>query len=163
MSMIAVQFRSIVLRPTLAALGKVDIRLDSKAAENLLFGTACQESQLGKYLAQYPKGPALGVFQMEPATLNDLLHWLASTEPRRKLLDAALKLSFSGMSVTEQLPGNLYLSAALARINYWRKPFSMPDQSDLSGLSIVWKKWWNTELGAGTTDQWIANYRKFDR
>lgn len=38
----------------------------SEEAENLLMGTAAQESALGEYIRQLGNGPALGIFQMEP-------------------------------------------------------------------------------------------------
>ena len=55
----ASELRQYVIRPTLKA-----INLWSIAAENLLLGTAAQESQLGHYLTQV-KGPALGIYQIE--------------------------------------------------------------------------------------------------
>jgi hypothetical protein len=48
--------RQYVIRPTLQRLG-----LWSLAAENLLLGTAAQESKLGYYLHQL-EGPALGLY-----------------------------------------------------------------------------------------------------
>jgi hypothetical protein len=62
------QLRHYVVRPTLRRLG-----LWSKSAENLLMGTAAQESHLGTYLHQVGGGPAKGIFQMEPATERDLI------------------------------------------------------------------------------------------
>lgn len=59
------QFRSLILR----VLTNVDPALCSDAAVNLLLGTAAQESEFGKYIRQI-RGPALGVFQMEPATFD---------------------------------------------------------------------------------------------
>ncbi|KAF0118141.1 MAG: hypothetical protein FD149_866 [Rhodospirillaceae bacterium] len=60
-------FVTTVIRPTLLHLG-----LHSPAAEALLLGTAIQESRLGTYLRQTGGGPALGVYQMEPATHEDI-------------------------------------------------------------------------------------------
>ena len=61
------QFTKHIIRPALEA-----IDLYSKAAEELLLGTAIQESRL-VYLKQIGGGPALGLFQMEPATELDLV------------------------------------------------------------------------------------------
>ncbi|HEV2650775.1 MAG TPA: hypothetical protein VGU69_05935, partial [Rhizomicrobium sp.] len=57
------QLANVVVRPTLARLGLND----GPVALNLLLGTAAQESG-GTYLAQYPTGPALGLWQIEPNT-----------------------------------------------------------------------------------------------
>ena len=43
------------------------VNLYSDAAVDLLMLTAAQESACGKYIRQLGNGPALGIFQMEPA------------------------------------------------------------------------------------------------
>ena len=60
------QFRANIVRPTLEAIGA-----HSRAAEDLVLGTALQESNL-HYLRQLNEGPARGVYQMEPATYDDI-------------------------------------------------------------------------------------------
>ncbi|WP_328286209.1 hypothetical protein [Kozakia baliensis] len=59
------QFKHLIVVPTLAALG-----LGSPSAVNLVTGTALAESR-GAYLRQINGGPALGFWQMEPATHDD--------------------------------------------------------------------------------------------
>ena len=54
-----------VVEPGLSAIG-----LDSQAARELLLGTALQETGLRNI--QQVGGPALGYFQMEPATHDDI-------------------------------------------------------------------------------------------
>ena len=63
----AEQLRKDIVRPAIEKIG-----LWSQEAEDLLIGTAAQESHLGTYLRQLGDGPALGIFQMEPATHNDI-------------------------------------------------------------------------------------------
>ena len=60
------QFRANIIRPVLLVIGG-----ESRAAENLILGTALQESNL-RYLRQLGDGPARGVYQMEPATHDDI-------------------------------------------------------------------------------------------
>ena len=60
------EFLEQVIRPALQA-----IDLDSLAAEQLLLATALQESDL-RNTVQMGGGPALGYFQMEPATHDDI-------------------------------------------------------------------------------------------
>jgi hypothetical protein len=55
--------------PVLRQLGLDEYRM--QAAEELLLGTALQESGL-IYRRQLNNGPALGLFQMEPATHDDI-------------------------------------------------------------------------------------------
>ena len=70
------QFLKYVITPTLA-----DLDMYSPAAAMLLLGTAVTESNL-EYLRQLPDGPALSVYQIEPATARDVLYarryWLGS-------------------------------------------------------------------------------------
>ena len=56
------QFREEVVRPVLQ-----DLKMYSPVAENLIMGTAAQESGF-TYIKQLGGGPALGMFQVEPAT-----------------------------------------------------------------------------------------------
>ena len=59
-------FLAYVVRPSLESIG-----LWSEAAERLLLGTAIAESQL-TWLRQHGGGPARGVYQIEPATHDDI-------------------------------------------------------------------------------------------
>ena len=56
-----------VIKPALTLLD-----MESPAAEALMLGTVAQESHCGRYLHQLGKGPALGIFQMEPTTYRDI-------------------------------------------------------------------------------------------
>lgn len=67
--------RDLIIRPTLVEMGHY-----SPAAEALLLGTAAHESHGGRYLSQI-RGPARGIYQMEPATHDDL--WRHYLPPRR--------------------------------------------------------------------------------
>ena len=62
----ATQIRSMVIRPALSK-----INLWSPSAEELVLGTAIVESGL-TYIRQWGDGPALGLWQVEPSTRNDL-------------------------------------------------------------------------------------------
>ena len=64
--MLASQILSLVIRPALSK-----INLWSHSAEELVLGTAIVESGL-TYIRQWDDGPALGLWQVEPSTQNDL-------------------------------------------------------------------------------------------
>ena len=132
-----------------------EINLYSKDAVNLLMGTAAQESHLGHYIRQI-KGPALGVFQMEPNTFNDIkCNYLSYKED---LLILIFKTCECEM-YSESLIWNLKLAICFARIHYLRVPKALP--CDLEGYAAYWKKYYNTYLGAGTTEEFIKNYKKY--
>lgn len=130
--------------------------LYSTDATELLMGTAAQESHLGTYIRQLGNGPARGIFQCEPATERDI--WDNFLKYR-----ASVKESI--WMITEHkgwgpwLQWDLAYQILIARCHYLRKTGSIP--SDLAGQAGYWKKHYNTYLGAGTVDEYIANYEKY--
>ena len=156
MTILAEDLRELVVRPVLAAMARAQPGIDSPAAVELLMGTAAHESLLGKYLRQHP-GPARGIYQIEPDTYHDLERWL---ETRPRLREAVMEWASPQVSPGAQIAGNLYFATAVARANYWRKPFTMPYNPDLPTQARTWKRWWNTTAGKGTVEQYIRHYRE---
>jgi len=142
-----------VIRPVLKDLG-----LWSVPAEQLVLGTACQESECGRWLHQLGAGPALGIYQMEPATHNDI--WDNFLEYKPDLVEKLKRFHINLAEDTEcELMGNLYYATAMCRVNYLRMPGAIPDY--LGGQAQYWKTFWNTELGAGTIQEYIDNWNRF--
>ncbi len=149
------QLRQLVVRPALKAIG-----LWSEAAENLVMGTAAQESGL-THIHQLGAGPAVGLFQMEPATYHDIWNrWLAGQpEIRKKLLKiAGLPEDSIGEPDVNLMAGNLYFAAAMCRIFYRRIQAPLPAADDVPGLAAYWKKYYNTAKGKGTPQQFVSNW-----
>ena len=150
------QVRQLVLRPALRDLG-----LWSSSAEELLVGTGLVES-LFTHLRQLPEGPALGFWQMEPATHADLwVNWLCfRPELAETLLEempgappgAALKtaLGEGWRPPSALLATNLRYAAMAARLHYRRVTKPLPAADDVDGMAHYWKAHWNTERGRGT-------------
>jgi hypothetical protein len=146
-----IQLRRLVIRPVAEFL-----EMDSVAAQNLLIGTALVESGL-RHLEQLGGGPALGVYQMEPATHDDIWRtWLA----HRPKIRAEVRTWRIGGRGASEMAGNLYYATAMARVHYWRDPQPLPDATDIRGLGEYWKRVWNTEQGAGTVERFVDVYRK---
>lgn len=145
------QLRDLVIYPILDML-QLDKNDDGKAACQLLLGTAMQESGL-HYLSQI-SGPALGLWQMEPATFEYLSDWIRA----RPQLDS--RLGDLAFLEHEQLAGNLYLACAYARFKYYSIPAPLPSFDDIEAQAAYYKQWYNTPLGAATTDQYLANWKK---
>lgn len=133
-----------------------EIDLYSIEAVNLLLGTAAQESQMGHYIRQLFHGPALGIFQMEPATFSDHLTYL-NRNPRLK--EKVLKAAGVTELTAEQLEWNIALAICMARVHYYRKPALLP--STIEEMAAYWKKHYNTYLGKGTEEEFIVNYKKY--
>lgn len=143
------QFCQYVIEPALKEIG-----LYSKGAEQLLLGTCCAESKLGTYLHQV-RGPALGVFQMEPNTHADI--WENYLRYRPDLKETIRELVPLAMWDTEEdrvhhetLIYDLKYAAVMARLKYRRSPKAIPPVDDWNGFASIWKSVYNSQLGAGT-------------
>ena len=146
------ELRALVIAPVCNYLG-----LGGVVVEELLLATAMQESQCGAHLRQVG-GPALGVWQMEPRTHDDIWeNFLAFRVPLAAKISTFL---FTGLPRVEQLVGNLYYSCAMARVQYYRSPRPLPPAGDLEAQAAYYKIIYNTALGAATTAQYLANARR---
>ena len=151
----AKQLRELIIRPTLHALG-----MWSKPAEDLMLGTACQESHCGEYIRQLGCSGtigAFGVWQMEIATARDIYDNYLRYRPELKA--AVEHLRGAGQSIQDALISNLAYACALARIKYRRDPAAIP--SDLRGQAEMWKRVYNTATGKGTIDEYMTNWARY--
>lgn len=152
------QFRSLVVEPTLQCIDKVIPY--SEEAVDLLMMTAAHESNGCSYIKQI-NGPALGVYQMEPATEDDI--WTSFLSFNTEIEDTMLYLlGDRGMgypSVSEALITNLLYATAMARIHYYRVPEALP--STLEGLAAYAKKYYNTELGKATAEDYLKAFKRW--
>ncbi|MBF0165084.1 MAG: hypothetical protein HQM01_11385 [Magnetococcales bacterium] len=144
------QLREQIIRPTLQRL-----ILWSEAAEELVLGTAIQESGL-RFVRQLGSGPARGLWQMEPATHDDL--WLNYLHSRTKL--ALNILGPYPKPDPGRLVWDLTYSCAMCRVHYLRCPQELPSAGDIKAQAAYWKKFYNTPLGAGTVEQYLANWHR---
>ena len=127
-----------IVEPALVAIG-----LNTAAGLNLVTGTALAESG-AQYLVQTGGGPALGIFQMEPATEQDI--WTNFLEYNPSMA-AHVRAILSPGKTTPQLVWNLIYAAAMCRIKYWRAPSELPVYNDAQGMAAYHKVVYNTVLG----------------
>lgn len=128
------------------------VPLNGPEAIELLMGTAAQESRLGFYIEQLV-GPAEGIFQIEPATAHDI-------ETRiREPLRSWVRGYRDDEPIKWALKARLDYGIAMCRLKYFMCPGALP--SDLAGQAAYWKKYYNTPLGKGTTEEYIKNYKKY--
>lgn len=145
----AKQFHELVVRPALAPL---PAEYATVAAEQLVMGTAAVESKL-RWLRQLPRGPALGLFQMEPLTFRDIRDRFLQGRP-------GLSRAFSQAAVAlrpepDELCWNLRLAALCCRLRYVMSPRALPQAHDVGGLAHEWKATYNTALGAGKVEDFV--------
>lgn len=135
-----------------------EVDLYNENAVYLILGTAAQESGFGKYIKQLGNGPALGIFQMEPNTFNDIIeNWLKyKNDLYHEIL---LTLGHNNMLDPDVMRWNLKAAIIMTRLHYRRVKAPLP--TDLNGYAEYWKKYYNTYLGAGTVEEFIHNYKKY--
>ncbi len=150
-------FRELIIDPTLK---KMD--LYSPVSSNLILGTAIQESRL-HHLKQI-NGPALGLYQVEPATHHDL--YVNYINNKRHVAGRLNRINFRALMNNwdtwpndELLITNLEYATAICRLIYFRRPEALPDDpNDIESLGKYWKKHYNTISGAGTVSQFNRSY-----
>ncbi len=124
------------------------------------FGGSAAKPQLGHYLKQI-NGPALGVYQIEPATHEDL--WLNYLDYREELATTVRNLASQqnvGIPVDNELITNLAYATAIARLIYYRVPEAMPsDPNDIEALARYYKQYYNTPEGKATEQEFMDNYQ----
>jgi len=155
------QFRVLIVRPALKYL-EPQIPY-SRVAEDLLVGTAMQESLL-TYVHQVGGGPALGIFQMEPITHRDLrVNYLGYRPDLYKKINMLAASRWNGPVPADEMIANVTYAAAMCRAHYWRDKMPLPDEGDIHGLGKMWKVVYNTGLGKGSIDEFIHNYSKLEK
>ena len=156
------QLRSLIIQPVLRAMS-----LYSQEAEDLLAGTCAAETN-GDYLIQKSDlDPlesmkqnvfALGIYQMEPRTHDDL--WKNYLPSHPKIVNDLMQICmFSKKPTSSMLVYNLYYATAMARVFYLRCPDPIPATLELQ--SIYYKTHWNTSEGKSTPQHYVTNYNNF--
>jgi hypothetical protein len=147
------QLREHIIVPSLSKL-----RLYSKDAEELLVFTCAVETNGGEFLHQVG-GPALGIYQCEPATYHDM--WRNYIMARH---DITMKLSMNfrvtGWPDENLLVTDLAYATAMARIHYLRVPEPLPSGGDVEGMWKYYKQHYNTPLGSSTKSKSIEAYKR---
>lgn len=153
------QFRELVVRPVLKDLG-----MWSQAAEDIMVGTAVQESRL-TYLEQHGNGPAKGVYQIELPTAKDVLvRYLRTREDLMDKFWVAVAIDpdmdIDNEILLSKLTSDLAFATAVARVKYYMQPEPLPDAGDIEGYARYWKQYYNTHQGKGTVEEFTNNYRE---
>lgn len=129
----------------------------SRDASYLVWGTGAHEGLGFTKRRQMGGGPALGVFQMEPATFQDIITNYLSYRPR--IADKVKKVCGINDFHVNALLTNDKLAICMCRIKYLRAPGLLPDT--LSGMASYWKRYYNTSEGKGTEEEFIENYIRY--
>jgi len=151
-----IQFRDEVLVPVLKEFD--DYNFYSQSAVNILMGTVAAESS-GSHFAEYVqqiRGPAVSIFQIEPATLKDIEENYLKYRPGLKARIAAYIAESEPLE--QQVKWNMALAIIMARLHYRRVPKPLPHHEDVEGLAAYYKEHYNTVYGKSSTEKFIALY-----
>ena len=145
------QFQDNVLVPTLKKLN-----LHSEHSVRLLTMIIAHESMKGHYIVQ-TVGPAKGIYQMEPATHDDIIKWLKAKKP--ELYKQIIAMGDNEPSAMKMVT-DLDYATAMARAFFLRFPEALPTGSD-SQLASYAKKFWNTYKGKATPSDYLKAYQSW--
>lgn len=128
---------------------------DKKGFISLIIETAATESFFGKEITQR-RGPALGVFQMEPATYTCIQdNYLKYNNSIRLYI---LGYKDRSLSNIDNLKTNIPYQTAYAITLYAR--YGAHEIEDLSSINVraqIYKQIWNTYKGSGSVEKFLAD------
>tara|TARA_Y100001938_G_scaffold148890_1_gene233919 strand:- start:1613 stop:2077 length:465 start_codon:yes stop_codon:yes gene_type:complete len=134
------------------ALYKIDSYSDDALA--LVVRTGMAESGY-RALKGYGEGnPAIGFWQIEPATLNDMIDNYIHYRSHYKKNLISLGINFE-KDTKMSVMSNMAVQAALCRLHYRRDKDPIPSWDDLEGQASYWKRVYNTVEGRGTIQHFM--------
>ena len=155
------QMRSLVKR-TCSAMGE---KFASDDAVELVLVTGIVESGY-KYLRQLGDGPARSFWQVEPATcVDNLVHYLKHRKSLIVSCAEASRVDSKYWQVYDEgiwadiLEKNIAAGIVHCRLKYWRVPKPVP--STTQGKADYWKKYYNSEGGAGNPEHFVEAANKW--
>ena len=138
-----------IINPTLEHLHGDGIPV-SENARALLFAIGMAESA---YAVDHQiGGPALGFWQMEPATAKDLLEWLGVKHPQTRM--DVHELTHGALPLAALQTNPLY-ACALARCFFLRDPDPLPPVN-LEAIARYWKAKYNSPDGKGSVSGFLT-------
>lgn len=152
----AQQLHDYIIKPTLEYMGG---NYYSKDASFLLLCTAAIESDCGEFIKQV-NGPALGIWQMEPATHDDVWVNCDALKNNSNLKDFLLhSMTTISINSVDSLISSPMYACAMARLKYAMDPKHLPKYTGKPNLDLptfyeVYKRVYNTAHGKSTFDKW---------
>jgi len=132
----------------------------SQSAENLLVGTAIQESGLGFELKS---GSGLGIYHISTASHRAVWdHYLVNyPDKASRVRGLAGQHSFIENPHKELLT-NLRYTTAIAWFIYAKSGCTLPEPDDIPALASIWHNRFRSKPH-GNTEEFITNYRELGR
>jgi hypothetical protein len=137
------------------ALKEIDMYSDD--AVHLLLVTAALESDLGFHLKQ-TNGPALGIYQMEPDTHDDI--WDSVLAYNSNKLQRMIG-SGNGFSAPGRMIYDLKYATCMARVLYSRFKDAIPGKQDTDSIIHYYLKYWKPNPKVMTFDKAKIKYKYY--
>ena len=129
-----------------------NLDMNSEDASALVYRTGMAESGY-RHLSQMGSGPAVGFFQVEPATIDDT--WNNYAVYRKPIMDILKDMGFDPNNSKISVMSSIALQAAFCRLKYRRDRLPIPPADDLYAQAAYWKRVYNTELGKGSVEHFV--------
>ena len=152
----AQQLHDHIIKPTLEYMGG---NYYSKDAAFLLLCTSAIESNCGEYIKQIG-GPALGIWQMEPATHSDInmnCDALADEDSPTRAKQDSLYMPYNIEIGIGGMINNPMYACFMARLKYSMDKAPLPDRNDIKAVYEYYKRIYNTPLGASTYEKFLSS------
>lgn len=138
-----------IVMPVVAALA---LPGDATARIQLMTGIGNVETAY-RTRRQYGGGPALGFWQVEPRTHDDI--WRNFLSGRPALAEVArryLPAACGGVPMAEAMTESDIYAACMASLVFYRSPAGLPVRDNARAQCAAWKQAYNTAAGAGRVD-----------
>jgi hypothetical protein len=120
-----------------------------KNASDILYETATHESDLIRYRKQVGGGPAVSIYQIEPATAKYIVDWARNRSKAMSLLTTTSGLtakrltSMTQADLADYLVKHDHFAVAIARLKYAQAPGAIP--STMAERAVYWGKYYQTQ------------------
>lgn len=140
----------------------------SEDAEELVIRTGAVESAF-LHREGISGGPELGFWQIHPRTAKHLLFTYLLRPSKSDMRDKFERLLGYDLTILQEeerfeseLRDNDILGIALCRLWYFIAPYPVQDATDHWAQAWLWKKWYNTSKGKGSTGQFVRAARRIN-
>ena len=134
-----------------------NLDMNSEDVSVLVFRTGMAESGY-KHLSQMGSGPAVGFFQVEPATIDDT--WNNYAVYRKPIMAVLKDMGFDPDDSRMRVMSSIALQAAFCRLKYRRDRLPIPPADYIYAQAAYWKRVYNTELGKGSVEHFVKANEK---
>lgn len=139
----------------------LDLELPGDEFARIQLMTGIGNVETGYRTRHQASGPALGFWQVEPATHDDLwCNWLRARPALSAVVLGFLPTKYSGVPNSAAMVESDAYGCCIGTLVFYRSTEPLPARNDARGQCAAWKQAYNTAAGAGAVDpQHIALFQ----